>query len=56
MAVFKCDIPYDYNEMIKLAAKKNYMSRQKYLEKLIFTTAERQARIVLKNKGSDKNE
>jgi len=51
MAVFKCDIPSDHNEMIKLAARENMQSRQKYIEQLIIESAKKQARKVLKNKG-----
>lgn len=49
MAVFKCDIPEDHNAMIHLAAKENFMSRQKFIEKMIIEAAERQARKVLKD-------
>lgn len=54
MAFFHYDIPHDHNEMIKLAAKESFMSRQKYLEKLIIEAAEKQARIVLKKNEGDK--
>lgn len=50
MAVFKCDIPDEVNEMIKQAAKDSFMSRQKYIEKLIHDDAENQARIMLRGK------
>lgn len=50
MAVFKCDIPENINEMIKQAAKDSFMSRQKYIEKLIHDDAENQARIMLRSK------
>ena len=50
MAVFKCDIPHEHNEMIKQAAKDSYMSRQKFIEKMIIEAAETQARIVLRSK------
>lgn len=41
MAVFKCDIPKEQNELIKQAAKNSFMSRQKYIEKLIHDHAEK---------------
>jgi len=50
MAVFKCDIPHEHNEMIKQAAKESYMSRQKFIEKMIVEAAEEQARIVLRSR------
>lgn len=46
MAGFKCDIPHDHNEMIKLAAKESFQSRQKYLEQKILELAEKQAKKV----------
>jgi len=48
MATFKCDIPSDHNEMIKLAASESFQSRQKYLEQKIIEIAEKQAKKVLK--------
>lgn len=48
MATFKCDIPEEHNEMIKLAAKESFQSRQKYLESKIIDLAEKQAKKVLK--------
>lgn len=50
MPIFKCDIPHEHNEMIKLAAKEAFQSRQKYLESKILDLAEKQARKVLKEK------
>ena len=50
MAVFKCDIPKEQNELIKVVAKKSFMSRQKYIEKLINDHAIEQARIILGEK------
>jgi hypothetical protein len=50
MAVFKTNIPEDINDMIKQAAKDSFMSRQKYIEKLIHDDAENQARIMLRSK------
>lgn len=47
MAVFKCDIPKEQNELIKAVAKKSFMSRQKYIEKLINDHAVEQAKIIL---------
>lgn len=41
MAVFKCDIPKDQNELIKQAAKEAFMSRQKFIEKMIIEAAEK---------------
>ena len=48
MATFKCDIPREHNEMIKLAASESFQSRQKYLEQKILELAEKQAKKVLK--------
>ena len=47
MAVFKCDIPHEHNEMIKLAAKKSFMSKQKFIEKMIIEAAEEQATLTM---------
>ena len=47
MAVFKTDIREDKNEMIKIAAKEAFMSRQKFIEKLIDDAAKCQAKKVL---------
>lgn len=48
MAVFKCDIPHEQNELIKIAASEAYQSRQKYLEQAIKDLADKQAK---KNAG-----
>lgn len=50
MAVFKCDIPKEHNEMIKLAASESFQSRQKFLEQKIIEIAEKQAKKVLGGK------
>lgn len=48
MATFKCNIPHEHNEMIKVAAAESFQSRQKYLEQKIIEIAEKQAKKVLK--------
>lgn len=49
MATFKCDIPHEHNEMIKLAAAESFQSRQKYLEQKIIELAEKQSKKILKS-------